>query len=192
MKTRYVILSIVSVLLIAVLIMGRSSIGNLLKGNVHFPEEYVGEVLTMEDGQRFTVFRRLRVDGNDDGRGTPAIFKVRFRFKDLSTGANKRLSIIPAPFLMGMEGFQEKDWTINEATNDFQGIYQWSSQEAAEKYPDSFIFKLMTKRAAPGTVTYEIIPDTDLSEYLAAMRVPKQAAEVRVNSRGDLSRGQTR
>ncbi len=73
---------------------------------------------------------------------------------------------------MGMEGSQEKDWTINEATNDFQGIYQWSSHEAAVKYPDSFIFKLMAKRAAPGTVTYEIVPDTDLSEYLAAIRVP--------------------
>ena len=101
MKTRNVILLIVSVLLITVLIMGRSSIGNLLKGQVHFPEEYIGEVLTMEDGQRFTVFRRLRVDGNEYCRGTPAIFKVRFRFKNLSTGANKRLSIIPAPFLVG-------------------------------------------------------------------------------------------
>jgi hypothetical protein len=168
-KTMNVILLIVSVLLITVLIMGRSSIGNLLKGQVHFPEEYIGEVLTMEDGQRFTVFRRLRVTGNDDGRGTPAIFKVRFRFKNLSTGANKRLSIIPAPFLVGMEGFQEKDWTINEATNDFQGIYQWSSHEAAQKYPESFIFKLMTKRAAPSTVKYEIMPDTDLSDYLSTI-----------------------
>ena len=152
--------------------MGRSSLRSLLNGQVHLPEEYVGEALTMEDGQRFTVFRRLRVDGNEDGRGTPAIFKVRVRFKDLSTRANKRLSIIPAPFLAGMEGFQEKAWTINEATNDFQGIYQWSSHEAAVKYPDSFIFKLMANRAAPGTVTYEIVPDTDLSEYLAAIRVP--------------------
>jgi hypothetical protein len=176
LRTRNVIILIVSVLLMTVLITGRSSIANLLKGQVHFPEEYIGEALTMEDGQRFTVFRRLKVDGNDDGRGTPAIFKVRFRFKNLSTGANKRLSIIPAPFLAGMEGFQEKDWTINEATNDFQGIYQWSSLEAAARYPDSFIFKLMTKRAAPGTVTYEIVPDTDLSEYLEASRVPPPTA----------------
>ena len=171
-KTKYRIGSIAFFLLLTVLVIGRSSIGNLLKGHVHFPEDYVGDVLIMKDGQRFTVFRRLRVDGNDDGRGTPAIFKVRFRFKNLGTGANKRLSVIPAPFLMGMDGFQEKNWTINEATNDFQGIYQWSSHEAAKEYPDSFIFKLMTKRAALGTVTYEIVPDTELSEYLAAIRVP--------------------
>ena len=168
MKTRNIILSIAVVLLIAVLMIARSTIGNLLRGNVQFPEEYVNDVLTMEDGQRFTVFRRLTVDGNEVGVGTPAIFKVRFRFKNLSVGVNKRLSIIPAPFLMGMEGFLEKDWTINEATNEFQGIYQWSSTEAANKYPDSIVFKLMAKRAAPGTVAYEIMPKTDLSAYLSA------------------------
>ncbi len=111
----------------------------------------------------------MTVEGNEEGQGTTSIFKVRFRFKNFSIGANKRLSIIPAPFLMGMEGFLEKDWTINEATNEFQGIYQWSSTEAAENYPNSFIFKLMTKRAAPGTVTYEIMPNTDLSAYLSAV-----------------------
>jgi hypothetical protein len=68
---------------------------------------------------------------------------------------------------MGMKGFQEKIWTINKSTNDFQGIYQWSSKEAAMRYPDTFIFKLMTKRAAPGTISYEIMPNTDLVEYIS-------------------------
>ena len=67
---------------------------------------------------------------------------------------------------MGMEGFIEKDWTINEETNEFQGIYQWSSKETAQRYPETFIFKLMTKRAAPGTVSYEVISETVLTEYL--------------------------
>ena len=124
----------------------------------------------MEDGQKFTVFRRLKVDGNVDKHDDLAVFKVRFKFKNLSTGANKRLSIIPAPFLMGMTGFREKNWAINEKTNDFQGIYQWTSREMAERYPETFIFKLMTKRATPGTVSYEIIPNTDLSDYLSARR----------------------
>jgi hypothetical protein len=126
----------------------------------------------MEDGQEFTVFRRLKVDDQGYNHDNQAVFKVRFKFKNLSTGANKRLSIIPAPFLMGMKGFREKDWTINENTNDFQGIYQWSTKETAERYPDTFIFKLMTKRAAPGTVSYEILPNTDLSEYLSATSAP--------------------
>lgn len=154
------------------LIIGRTVIGNILSGSVRFPEEYVGDVLTMEDGQKFMVFRRLKVDGREDNHDNQAVFIVRFKFKNLSTGANKRLSIIPAPFLMGMKGFREKDWTINENTNVFQGIYQWSTKEAAERYPDNFIFKLMTRRAAPGTVSYEILPNTDLSQYLSAASAP--------------------
>ena len=171
-KLKNVILSVFAILLISCLIIARTTIGNVLRGSVHFPEEYVGDVLTMEDGQKFTVFRRLKVDGNVDKHDDLAVFKVRFKFKNLSTGANKRLSIIPAPFLMGMTGFREKNWAINEKTNDFQGIYQWTSREMAERYPDTFIFKLMTKRAAPGTVSYEILPNTDLSEYLSAISTP--------------------
>jgi hypothetical protein len=169
-KLKVALLSVSAILLISCIIIARTTIGNLLRGYVHFPEEYVGDVLTMEDGQEFTVFRRLKVDAKGDRHENLAVFKVRFRFKNLSTGANKRLSVIPAPFLMGMKGFREKDWTINESTNDFQGIYQWSSKEMAVRYPETFIFKLMTKRAIPGTVSYEIMPNTDLSEYLSATR----------------------
>jgi len=170
MELKIVVLPVAAILLIFCLIIARTTIRNLLRGYVHFPKEYVGDVLTMENGKMFTVFRRLKVDGKGDNPADLAVFKVRFKFKNLSTGANKRLSIIPAPFLMGMKGFREKNWTINENTNDFQGIYQWTSREMAERYPDTFIFKLMTKRAAPGTVSYEIIPNTDLSEYLSASR----------------------
>ena len=162
MELKIVILPAAAILLIFCLIIARTTIGNLFRGYVHFPKEYVGDVLTMEDGQMFTVFRRLKVEGKGDNHDDLAVFKVRFKFKNLSTGANKRLSIIPAPFLMGMKGFREKNWTINEKTNDFQGIYQWTSREMAERYPNTFIFKLMTKRAAPSTVSYEIIPNTDL------------------------------
>ena len=42
-------------------------------------------------------------------------------------------------------------------------IYEWESDEFAAK---SFIFKLMTKRSAKGTLSYEIIPDTDLAKYM--------------------------
>jgi hypothetical protein len=66
-----------------------------------------------------------------------------------------------------MKGFREKIWTINDKTNEFQGIYQWSSKEAAERYPERLIFKLMTKRAAPGSVSYEIIPNTDIAVFIS-------------------------
>jgi len=112
------------------------------------------------------VLRRLKVEGENDNAEACAVFKVRFKFKSLALKTNKQLSMIPAPFLMGMEGFREKYWTFDEQSGYFQGIYQWESKEIAEKYPESFIFKLMTKRAAPGTLSYEIIPNTDLSQYI--------------------------
>lgn len=171
MKLTGGIVSFIAILLISCVIIWRSPIGNLLKGHVHFPDENVGDVLKMKDGGNFTVFRRLKVDGEYEDHDNIAVFKVRFKFKSLSTQANKRLSIIPVPFLIGMKGFREKIWTINESTNDFQGIYQWSSKEMAARYPETFIFKLMTKRAAPGTVSYEIIPNTDLTYYVAANRI---------------------
>jgi hypothetical protein len=68
-------------------------------------------------------------------------------------------------FLVFRTGFCEKIWAINEG-GYFQGIYQWESKEYAEEYPGSFIFKMMTKRSAAGTLSYEIIPDTLLSNYV--------------------------
>ncbi len=166
-KTKVALLFIAAVLFLFFVTIGKIFVGNILSGRVHFPKQYVGEKLTMADGQKFTVFRRLRVDGKGDNPDSLAVFKVKFRFKNLSIRANKRLSIIPAPFLMGMKGFREKNWTIDESTNEFQGIYQWSSKEIAERYPDTFIFKIMTQRSTPGTVSYEIIPNTELFQYLS-------------------------
>ena len=165
------ILSCVAVLLVSGIVVGRNTISNLLSGRLHFPEEYVGKVIEMKDGQNYRIFRRLQIDGKNENHNDKTIFKVKFRFRNLSPEANKRLSIIPAPFLMGMKGFREKIWTINEKTNEFQGIYQWSSRETAGCYPETFIFRLMTKRAAPGTVSYEILPGADIVEYIKAKRI---------------------
>lgn len=162
--------SILAALLVCLLIIGRNTIGNLISGKVHFPDELVGETIRMKDGQDFIVFRRLKVDGQIEEPDNLTVFQVRFKFRNLGNNANKRLSIIPAPFLMGMDGFREKIWAINEKTNDFLGIYQWSSKEAADNYPASFIFRLMTKRAAPGTVSYEIFQHTDISQLITAKR----------------------
>jgi hypothetical protein len=120
----------------------------------------------MEDDKVFMVLRRLQVEGRDDTTDGYAVFKVRFKFRSLKLDTNKSLSMIPAPFLMGMKGFREKYWTFNEETDYFQGIYQWKSKEIAEKYPESFIYKLMTKRSAPGTLSYEVLPNTILSDYI--------------------------
>ena len=140
-------LSTLAVLLMILLVFANTFFVNVFSGRVHFPKQHIGQDLIMEDGEKFAVFRRLRIGGKTDVTDGCAAFKVRFQFKSFTPSTNKRLSMIPAPFLIGMKGFREKYWTINENTDYFQGIYQWESREMAERYPDSFIFKLMTKRS---------------------------------------------
>jgi hypothetical protein len=140
----------------------------LFSGRIHFSKEYAGKVLSMEDGKQFQVIRDLRVDPKKEEKSV-AVFKVRFKFSGLPLAINKRMSAFPAPFLMAKPGFRQKIWTVTEDAY-FQGIYQWASKELAESYPDSFIYKLMTKRSAEGTLSYEVIPDTLLSEYITNLK----------------------
>ena len=68
-----------------------------------------------------------------------------------------------------MRRFREKIWTFNEDIDFFQGIYQLESKDIAEKYPKSFVFKLMTKHAAPGTISYKIIENVELEDYIIGL-----------------------
>ena len=140
-------------------------LSRLLSRRIRFLKDYVGKILRMEDGKKFQVIRNLKVDPKQSPEKSIAVFKVRFRFSGLPLAVNKRLSMIPAPFLMAKSGFLEKIWTVSE-DGYFQGIYQWETKDIAETYPQSFIFKLMTKRSAEGSLSYEVIPDTILSHYV--------------------------
>ncbi|MEW6669920.1 MAG: hypothetical protein AB1512_32320 [Thermodesulfobacteriota bacterium] len=161
-----ILLSALAALLIMLTLFAKTFIVNVFSGRVHFPEERIGRNLIMEDGKKFVVFRRLQIGGATGTVSDHAVFKVRFQFKSFGPSINKRLSMIPTPFLIGMEGFREKYWTIDETSGSFQGIYQWESKVFAEKYPSSFIFKLMTSRSAEGTLSYEVLPGRDLSKYI--------------------------
>ena len=138
-------------------------ISNLFRGKASLSNQYRGRKISL-DNKEYTIFRCLKVDGKKD-EGQRAIFKVKFKFKNLPLNVNKRLSAIPVPFLISIKEFREKYWTTSKE-GYFQGIYQWESEKAAKNYPNTFIYKLMTKRAAPGTVQYEVIPNTELSDYI--------------------------
>jgi len=142
----------------------------LFAGRVHFSKKYVGKILSMEDGKKFQVIRDLKVDPKQSQEKSAAVFKVRFEFSGLPLRVNKRLSMFPAPFLMAKPGFRQKIWTVTE-NGYFQGIYQWASEEFAETYPQSFIFKVMTKRSAEGTLSCEVFPNMLLSEYVKGLLI---------------------
>ena len=176
-KKKIILLSILIILLTFLSVFAHKLIFNIVSGRVHSPQKYVGSNLTMEDNTMFTVLRRIQVEGENTNSNEYAVFIVRFKFKNLKFETNKHLSNIPTPFLINMKGFREKIWTFNKDTDFFQGIYQWESKEIAEKYPESFVFNLMIKRAAPGTVSYKIIQNTDLAEYIKRL-VPNQDGDI--------------
>ena len=140
----------------------------LFGGRVHFVKVFAGKIIKMEDGTTFQVIRDLKIDQEIKHDKSVAVFKVRFKFSGLPLRINKRLSMFPTPFLIAKPGFIEKIWTFSE-DETFQGIYQFTSKEEAEAYPSSFIFKLMTKRSAEGTLTYEILPDMILTDYINSL-----------------------
>lgn len=141
-----------------------------LLGRIGFPETLAGRVLTMADGEKFTVFRQAEVR---TGSGCPvrpgAIFRIRFRFTGGSPGLNQGLSLIPIPLIVGFPGFRTKVWTIHENTGAFQGIYEWDSAEDAADYAESLAIRLMKKRAVPDSISQEIIPNTSVGEYLTSL-----------------------
>jgi hypothetical protein len=129
-----------------------------LSDRVHFRKNL--ESFGFENkGETFTPFRKVVVDpGRDQPELPGTIFQVRFRFKNLSAKANRRLSLIPIPLIVAQPGFRSKTWLLGEKTGDFIGYYEFDTVEMAEAYWDSLPLKMMRKRAAEGSLTHEIRP----------------------------------
>jgi hypothetical protein len=70
----------------------------VLRGRLRFPRRLYGRVLTMADGEEFTVFRQAVIKiGSNRSVGPGAVFRIRFHFAGGSTALNKRLSLLPIP-----------------------------------------------------------------------------------------------
>jgi hypothetical protein len=111
----------------------------------------------VSEGERFTAFRKVTVDPDDAPTDEPgAIFQVRFKFKNLSAAANRKLSLLPIPLIVAQPGFRSKTWLLGLDSGDFIGHYEFDTFDQAEAYYDSLPLRMMRKRAAPGSLTYEI------------------------------------
>ncbi len=143
------------------------AIGRLLSGRVRFPADRVGQLLTMGDGEEHRVFREVRVSSS---RSVPAesmtVLKVRFKFASFSPAANRRLSLLPIPIILGMPGFRQKTWTFCEASGFSQGIYQFESSGAADGYRRSPVMRVLEKRTVPDTMTHELFEGVLIEDYL--------------------------
>lgn len=128
-----------------------------LRGRVHFLKDCIGDVHPGPD-EEFVVFRKVVLNPTATQPEKPgAVFTVRFRFARFSDGANKRLSLIPAPFIVAQPGFRSKAWMLGRDSGLFQGVYEWDSVKDAEAYWTSFPMRLMKRRAVPESLWHEIV-----------------------------------
>jgi len=95
-----------------------------------------------------------------------AILIVRFKFEKFSHQINKLLSNIPILLIAGFPGFKDKLWMIDEKSGFWQGIYLWENKEAIEEYKHSFALRIMNKRAKSDTISYKIVNDINLDEFI--------------------------
>ena len=148
------------------------AIGRLFSGRIRFSGDRVGKTLTMENGEVHTVFREVLVASSvstpNSSMPDPSmtILKVRFQFARFSPAANRRLSLLPIPIILGMPGFRQKTWTFCEKSSYSMGIYQFESPETAEGYRRSPVMRILEKRSVPGSMEQEIMPGVLIGDYL--------------------------
>lgn len=124
------------------------------RSRVHFGRR-TDAVELVDRGERFRPFRRVVVDV-PQRRPPGAIFRIRFAFRNLSPAANRRLSVIPIPFIVAQPGFRSKTWLLGEVTGDFMGWYEFDTVEAANAYWTSLPLRMMRRRAAPGSLSHTV------------------------------------
>jgi len=146
------------------------SLGRLLIGKLRLSSHYHGDQIKMEDGQEFTIFRhifRFPVRKTEH----PITFIVSFKFGRFSHNGNRIISIIPMMLIAGFPGFQTKMYAVNEANGFWQGMDQWKTQMHLEAYLQSFVYKMMNKRALKETLSSETHDDQFLRDNIDKNKV---------------------
>ena len=133
-----------------------NTIGFAVTGRLHFPTQRIGEVVTDDEGNHFTIFREVVVDplkGQPEQPG--AVLVLHFRVTNMSPEANNLYSLLPLPLYIGDPGFRSKLFTIDG--ENCQSIYEWDTAQDAENYVNSVALKTILMRSVPGSVSHKII-----------------------------------
>jgi len=124
----------------------------ILRKVIFFPED-VDKFLQMPDGERYRVFRHVRIKRK---KLPEALFIIRFQLKEMDPKTNERFSRLPMLVFMGFRGFYEKYWGVQDESGKCQGVYYWQRYEDALAYSRSIAVKFMTRRSLPGSVNFEV------------------------------------
>lgn len=145
-------------------------------GRLQFPRDRIGDVVIAESGQQFTVYRETTIveagRRTNDGDAVVLVFRFHLRFMPdpivpYAVRVFEPLSILTTPFFVGIPGFETNIWLFDHETGDYEGPYQWRTAEDATRYAEA-LTALMSVLSIPGSVSYEIVEETSLDEYVAA------------------------
>ena len=137
----------------------------LFISKLQFPSTYTNKIVRTDDGKEFKIFRHMHLKSSNRSENG-SIFIVRFKFKKFSHNSNIRLSRIPILLIAGFPGFRDKFWMIDWKTNYWQGIYQWENLETIDNYKKSFVLGVMNKRAIEHSISYVIIKNRNIDDYI--------------------------
>ena len=127
------------------------ALAKLLAGRLKLSHEYLGAEFGNEDGTVYKVFRNIKTRKQTSSIHA-SVFIVSFKFARLSYNANRFVSLIPMLLIAGFPGFIQKLYLVNKESGYWQGMYEWESTQHLMAYKNSFVFRMMKKRAIAGTV----------------------------------------
>jgi hypothetical protein len=119
----------------------------------------------MEDGEQYTVFRQIQIYPEKNA-AAPVTFIVRFKFSRFSHNTNRIISSIPMLLITGFPGFHKKMYGVNMENGYWQGMYQWKSEQALEDYKQSFVYRMMNRRAFDDSISSEKFPQMQLLRFV--------------------------
>lgn len=147
----------------------------LITFQIHYPKNYNGMNIVMPNRENFEIFRHIIVgDNNKVKEEKGALFIVNFKLSKMSVEKNIFFSLFPIPFFIGLPGFKAKFWFLNKKNGYNQGLYQWETEQHAIKYSKSFAVNFMKKRSEPNSISYTIIPNMNIYDYIFGIAPPKK------------------
>jgi hypothetical protein len=142
------------------------AIARLLTGRLKLSKEHVGTEFMDKHRSVFRIFRNILTEPSGSSPET-IVFVVSFRFARLSHKANKVASLIPMLLIAGFPGFVQKMYAVTIENGYWQGIYEWKSKQHLEAYKNSFVFRMMKKRAYNNSIQMKEYQSTTLKDYIS-------------------------
>ncbi len=137
----------------------------LLVRRLRLIKRFRNTCIKMPDGSIFRIFRNIGTNPIKSGPDH-CVFIVSFKFSRLSHQANRVASVIPMLIIAGFPGFVQKIYAVNDDNGYWQGMYQWESEEHLARYQRSLVFRVMNKRAIPGSIRSMVLPDRELGHFV--------------------------